>query len=94
MDRTGAAAWLLNALAAGFTVIHVPNSGRPPVMADATHLVIGQDVHDSQGLLLQRLDAQPGSTYVVRPDQHLCARFRSYNPVKVAAAIDRACART
>jgi 3-(3-hydroxy-phenyl)propionate hydroxylase len=92
-DRAGAAVWLLNALSAGFTVIHVPKGEPPPLVAGAAHLVIGQDVHDTEGLLAQRLDAQPGSTYVLRPDQHLCARFRSYDPVKVAAAVDRACAR-
>jgi 3-(3-hydroxy-phenyl)propionate hydroxylase len=92
-DQTGAPNWLLNALAAGFTVIHVPNGGPPSITANAPHLSVGQDVHDVEGLLAQRLDAQPGSTYVVRPDQHLCARFRSYNPSIVAAAIDRACGR-
>jgi 3-(3-hydroxy-phenyl)propionate hydroxylase len=93
-DRAGAAAWLLNALSAGFTVIHAPKGEPPRIMADAAHLVIGHDVHDAEGLLALRLDVQPGATYVVRPDQHLCARFRSYDPVRIAAAIDRACART
>jgi 3-(3-hydroxy-phenyl)propionate hydroxylase len=93
-DRAGAPGWLLNALGAGFTVIHFPEGRKPSVMVNAAHLVIGQDVYDAEGLLAQRLDARPGSTYVVRPDQHLCARFRSYNPVMLAAAIDRACGRT
>jgi 3-(3-hydroxy-phenyl)propionate hydroxylase len=92
-DRSGAAVWLLNALGAGFTVILAPNGAVPRALVNAAHLLVGHDVHDAEGLLVQRLDVQPGSTYVVRPDQHLCARFRSYDPAKVAAAIDRACSR-
>jgi 3-(3-hydroxy-phenyl)propionate hydroxylase len=93
-DRARAAIWLLNALGPGFTVIWAPDNVQPPAVVNAAHLAIGQDVHDAEGLLAQRLDVQPGSTYVIRPDQHLCARFRGYDPVKVLAAIDRACVRT
>ena len=93
-DQSGRAVWLLNALGEEFTIIHAPNGAEPRALANAAHLVVGHDVHDSEGLLVQRLDVQPGSTYVVRPDQHLCARFRSYDTARIAAAIDRACSRT
>jgi 3-(3-hydroxy-phenyl)propionate hydroxylase len=54
--------------------------------------VIGEDVIDRDGVFAQRLDAKPGSTYLVRPDQHLCARWRKFDPVAVADARRRALA--
>ena len=40
---------------------------------------IGSDLQDSEGLLAQRLAAEPGTVYLLRPDQHICARWRSAN---------------
>jgi len=51
---------------------------------------IGEDLADPDGVLTQRLDATPGAAYLLRPDQHLCARWRSLDRGKVAAARDRA----
>lgn len=38
----------------------------------------------------RRYDARPGTCYLVRPDQHVCARWRSFDRAAVEAAIDRA----
>jgi 3-(3-hydroxy-phenyl)propionate hydroxylase len=46
-------------------------------------------LHDAQGLAAARYDARPGTCYLVRPDQHVCARWRAID----AAAITRALAR-
>ena len=54
-----------------------------PVPAGLTAL------HDRDGLVAQRLDAQPGSVYLVRPDQHVAARWRAFNPHTVQAAMRR-----
>lgn len=51
----------------------------------------GEDWIDVQGLLQQRYDAAPGSCYLIRPDQHLCARWREQNGHAVQAALLRAC---
>ncbi len=40
---------------------------------------------------LTRYDAQPGTTYLFRPDQHVCARWRAFDEQAVLAALARAC---
>ena len=50
-------------------------------------------IEDAQGVLARRFDAQAGSFYLLRPDQHLCARWRAWDEARVAAAIDRALCR-
>jgi 3-(3-hydroxy-phenyl)propionate hydroxylase len=47
-------------------------------------------IEDCEGWLAQRFDASPGTTYLLRPDQHVCARWRQFNPDHVAAALARA----
>jgi 3-(3-hydroxy-phenyl)propionate hydroxylase len=49
-------------------------------------------VEDSLGLLARRYDAAPGTAYLFRPDQHVCARWRSIDPTRVRRAIARAIA--
>ena len=41
----------------------------------------------ADGLAAQRYDAQPGTVYLLRPDQHVCARWRTASPADVAAAL-------
>ena len=48
-------------------------------------------VIDSQDRLSQRYDALPGSCYLIRPDQHLCARWRHLDGQAVQAALHKAC---
>lgn len=48
---------------------------------------------DPLSLAAQRYDARPGTTYMVRPDQHVCARFRTYDTRKARAALMRAAAK-
>jgi 3-(3-hydroxy-phenyl)propionate hydroxylase len=47
-------------------------------------------VTDAQGLLAQRYDAQPGTFYLIRPDQHVCARWRSLDLQRARRALARA----
>ncbi|GAB3626303.1 FAD-dependent oxidoreductase [Pandoraea terrae] len=47
-------------------------------------------LHDAQGIATQRYHAQPGTFYLVRPDQHVCARWCAFDPAAVAAALARA----
>lgn len=45
---------------------------------------------EEDGLVSKRFDAQPGSAYLLRPDQHVCARWRRFDPARVQAALARA----
>lgn len=53
----------------------------------------GRRLEDSTGILAERYDAKPGTTYLFRPDQHVCARWRVFDPNRVRAAIARATAK-
>ena len=55
--------------------------------------VIGEDFFDRNGIFTQRFDATPGAAYLVRPDQHLCARWRSFDAAALLRARERALAR-
>ena len=90
LDRNGRPVWLLDALGGDETVLHVPNGSRPgPTIAPPRTLVVGEDLVDADGLFAQRFDASPGATYLVRPDQHLAARWRHFDLDGIAAASRR-----
>ncbi|MGQ2999036.1 MAG: FAD-dependent oxidoreductase, partial [Variovorax sp.] len=44
-------------------------------------------------LAVRRYDARPGTVYLLRPDQHVSARWRAPSPAQIRAAFDRALAR-
>jgi len=45
---------------------------------------------DSRGRIRERYDLRPATTYLVRPDQHVAARWRTFDAGLVRAALDRA----
>ncbi|MBI1906022.1 MAG: FAD-dependent oxidoreductase [Rhodocyclales bacterium] len=45
---------------------------------------------DSHGRIAERYDMRPGTTYLARPDQHVAARWREFDPGKVTTALARA----
>ncbi|MDQ2962585.1 MAG: FAD-dependent oxidoreductase [Pseudomonadota bacterium] len=47
-------------------------------------------VADASRMLSERYDAREGTTYLFRPDQHVCARWRAFDLVQVRAALARA----
>jgi 3-(3-hydroxy-phenyl)propionate hydroxylase len=81
---------LLDTLGRGFELIYVADGARPAAPDGVRMIVIGDDLRDRAGLFAQRFDARPGSAYLLRPDQHLCARWRSFDADKVRAARLRA----
>ena len=47
-------------------------------------------VEDVQGLATRRFDAQPGTCYLIRPDQHVAARWRTLDVARIRAAMAQA----
>jgi 3-(3-hydroxy-phenyl)propionate hydroxylase len=45
---------------------------------------------DHAGRFAERFDAQPGTVYLMRPDQHVAARWRAFDAAAVKAALARA----
>jgi 3-(3-hydroxy-phenyl)propionate hydroxylase len=47
-------------------------------------------LRDDEGLAAQRYSAAPGTFYLIRPDQHVCARWRSIDAQCIGDALARA----
>jgi 3-(3-hydroxy-phenyl)propionate hydroxylase len=86
--RDGKASWLLRELGPDFTLLVF---GQRPPWADALALSV-LVVSDLAGCAAERYDAQAGSAYLIRPDQHVCARWRAPAESLVRAAIKKATA--
>ena len=86
--------WLLRRLGGGFVVLHFGDAApRLPDSAAALRVENVSPADDVEGLAARRYDARPGTTYLVRPDQHVCARWRRFDPEAVRAALGRATGR-
>lgn len=88
-DRADAVAPAVLALADTLAAAAVPV--QTLVVAHAGQAPAGLvTVHDRDGLVAQRYDARPGTAYLVRPDQHVVARWRRVDVAAVQAALARA----
>jgi 3-(3-hydroxy-phenyl)propionate hydroxylase len=85
--------WLLRRLAGnGFAALVFDGDGAA-VTAGAEGIVSVDLVHlPSTGTAAARYDARPGTVVLLRPDQHVCARWRAPTAADVAAALRRALA--
>jgi 3-(3-hydroxy-phenyl)propionate hydroxylase len=45
---------------------------------------------DTQGWMARRYDGKAGTTYLLRPDQHVAARWRQLSAAQVQQAVARA----
>jgi len=98
----GKESWFLKLIGNEFTGVYFARDGKtaPPGASDLEQdsipvktIVISSgtwDLADHKGLLRQRLDGQPGSYHLFRPDQHLVARWREFDPQAVRDAVARA----
>ncbi len=78
------AGWLLHHLAQGFTaLIFAPPTAAMPDGITPLHL-------PAQGLAAQRYGAQDGDVILIRPDQHIAARWHRLDPTAIDAARRRA----
>ncbi len=75
--------WLIDRLGRNFTLLVFGD----PIVAPAG--IIAVDVGEEK-LALQRYDARPGTTYLIRPDRYVAARWRKFDRAAVATAVARA----
>jgi 3-(3-hydroxy-phenyl)propionate hydroxylase len=78
--------WLIDAVGADFTLL---NFGASVDAADVPVVAL-----ECSGLAARRYDAQPGTTYLIRPDRYVAARWRRYDRLAVRAAVARATGHT
>jgi 3-(3-hydroxy-phenyl)propionate hydroxylase len=91
-DRNGRSCYLSEALGPDFTLL-VRTPAPLDALPDRVALVaIGEDgaFRDAEGLFAARYDATPGTAYLIRPDTHIAARFKSLTDAKLRAALARA----
>ena len=93
ITRDGKPGWLLNQLGGGFVLLTVgPVVPRDAVEAGGVRarvLAIGTDILDIEGVIAERYDMKPGTAYLIRPDQHVAARWRQFDSHKASAALAR-----
>jgi 3-(3-hydroxy-phenyl)propionate hydroxylase len=96
--------WLLGYLGGAFTLLAFDAAIEPAdvaslagdrigckvVQVGAAPLAGTTHVEDAQGLARRRYDARSGTVYLIRPDQHVCARWRAFDLGLVRGALARA----
>ncbi len=103
--REGRPAWLLESLRGEFACLYFEGDGAvagaqvaASLPEGVTPLRVGRtgasgvDLTDPDGGLARRYGAAPGTTYLLRPDQHVAARWKAFKPDALRAAYVRACA--
>jgi 3-(3-hydroxy-phenyl)propionate hydroxylase len=75
-----------------FTLLSFANGGGVEVPHGVGVITIGDErgLADVQGLVRQRYDAEAGTSYLLRPDGYVAARFRHPTRDAIAAALARA----
>ncbi len=100
----GREGWLIEEFGQGFTLLVFGEAagaaaalarlgkGLPPVRL----LTIGREgeaiLSDRKGVAFRRYDAAPGTAYLLRPDQHVTARWRRVDATALGQALQRALA--
>ena len=102
----GRASWLLEHLGGAFAVLHFGAAEDAAELRSLGNLrpklrlvqvddrpgtaTAGEILGDPEGLAHARYGGAPGVTYLIRPDQHVAARFAAYDPDAVRRALARA----
>jgi len=106
-DAGGRAGWLLEHLGGDFTLLvladapaDIPDRGVLERLEGAPKLcLVGRNgiegagnamLLDREGLVHTRYGG-PGAVYLIRPDQHVAARFRGFDATAINQALARAC---
>ena len=100
-DVDGRAAWLLPRAGHSVFTAFVFGDGddvkraesaivQAATLAEMTVSIVRVPLDAAHALAVQRYDAQAGTVNLLRPDQHVCARWRLADTGRVKAALDRA----
>jgi 3-(3-hydroxy-phenyl)propionate hydroxylase len=94
-DRDGRAMFLTDAFVAQgerFTLLSFANGSVADATEDVGVIQIGGEsgLIDAEGLAHRRYDAGPGTSYLLRPDGYVAARFRHPTRAAIEAALSRA----
>src|SRR5262249_45613741 len=76
LDAPVANGWLIDRLGRDFTLLTfgLRKSNLGPLPSRVTHVGIA-----GNGLVRQRYDGKPGTTYLIRPDRYVAARWRAFD---------------
>jgi 3-(3-hydroxy-phenyl)propionate hydroxylase len=88
-DAGGRPMWLLDILRSQPTLLCVDDN---PVVAPSDDLAVftlGGALLTDGDFFQRRFDPSPGAAYLIRPDQHLAARWREYDAASVTKALAR-----
>ncbi len=91
----GGVVFLSEALKPGFNLVWTGNAPAPDLLGDVSlvHISEAQGCwRDADGLFVQRFDAPTGTGYLIRPDRHVAARFRTPDSASLSQAFARALA--
>jgi 3-(3-hydroxy-phenyl)propionate hydroxylase len=82
-------------LAAGEILAECATAGlRPAIRPLVIDSGKANGIADTRGRIAERYALRPGSAYLIRPDQYVAARWSTPPPTAIAAALDRALARS
>jgi 3-(3-hydroxy-phenyl)propionate hydroxylase len=108
LQRDGRPAWLLDQLGQSFIGLYrLPRAGLPECVAATAErwrrravplalMAVGDAapaIVDTEGCIASRYGGEPDSLILIRPDQHVAARFLAFDPEAVEAALARALGR-
>ncbi|MGE0765198.1 MAG: FAD-dependent oxidoreductase [Hyphomicrobiaceae bacterium] len=99
-DADGTSTWLLDHLGGDFVLMTFGKTR--PALEGVRGLAVlpageragsGREIEDRDGLVAQRYGGKAGAAYLIRPDQHIAARFCNPDVSAISAAMSRASGR-
>jgi 3-(3-hydroxy-phenyl)propionate hydroxylase len=88
-EANGRSMWLLDVVGSRTTLLCVEDNPIAAPTDDLAVVALGRTLFADGDFFQKRFDASPGAAYLVRPDQHLAARWRQYDAASVNQAVAR-----
>lgn len=96
ITHDGRTTWLLDRIGTHFTLLYFGDEIPPTAQAALAALEpsVLTLILARQDVAAARYDAKPGTAYLIRPDQHVAARWRDFSVEAVSVALDHCLTRT